>query len=233
MLQNYRGLLFAVKAYRVNDRERDVTTMNRIGRPREFDRDKALQRAMEIFWDRGYEGTTLTDLQKAMGGITAPSFYAAFGSKEDLFREAVELYKTTYGAPGLEALMEGQTAREAVAAMLSASVDLVCGHGRPRGCLIVLSGINCAAANEGVADFLRAQRATREKVLRARVRRGIAEGDLPASANVGGLVSFYTSVLDGMAMRARDGASRKELRVIVTCALAAWDTAVRSPADGL
>jgi len=204
--------------------------VSRIGRPREFDRDQAVRRAMDIFWAQGYEGTTLADLQKAMGGITAPSFYAAFGSKEDLFREVVELYKETQGAPITKALNEGATARASVEAMLRASATHVCGHDNPRGCMMVLSGINCTAANKGVEDFLREQRTLREKLVRQRLRRGVAEGDLPASTDVNGLVTFYTSVLDGMAMRARDGASRKALGDIVKYAMAAWDTVVRSGA---
>src|ERR671931_1576682 len=101
--------------------------MSRTGRPRDFDRDEALQRATQLFWGQGYEATTLADLQKAMGGITAPSFYAAFGSKEELFREAVELYKRTEGAPIAKALSEGPTARSSVEAMLRASAESVCG----------------------------------------------------------------------------------------------------------
>lgn len=198
--------------------------MSRTGRPREFDRDQALLRAMEIFWAQGYEGTTLADLQKAMGGLTAPSFYAAFGSKEDLFREAVELYKKTQGGPIGKALTEGPTARASVEAMLRASAESVCGPGTPRGCMMVLAGINCAATNKSVEDFLREQRALREKGLRQRLRRGIADGDLPASTDINGLVSFYTSILDGMAIRARDGASRKALTDIVRYAMAAWDS---------
>lgn len=193
------------------------------GRPREFDRDKALLRAMEIFWAQGYEATTLADLQKAMGGIAAPSFYAAFGSKEDLFREAVELYKETQGAPILKALKESRTARAAIEAMLWASVESVGGDRHPRGCMMVLGGINCAASNKGVEELLREQRGMREKVLRQRLRRGISDGDLPASTDVNRLVSFYTSVLDGLSIRARDGASRKALGDIVVCAMAAWD----------
>lgn len=202
--------------------------MSRTGRPREFDRDEALQRAMKIFWAQGYEATTLADLQKAMGGLTPPSIYAAFGSKEDLFREAVELYKKLQGAPIGKALAEGPTARASVEAMLRAAAQSVCGQSNPRGCMLVLAGIGCAAANKGVEDFLREQRALRERGLRQRLRRGIAEGDLPASTAVNALVSFYTSILDGMAMRARDGASRKALEDIVTVAMAAWDTAVQS-----
>jgi AcrR family transcriptional regulator len=197
--------------------------MSRTGRPREFDRDEALQRAMRLFWAQGYEGTTLADLQKAMGGITAPSFYAAFGSKQELFREAVELYKKTQGTPVVRALLEGPTARASVEAMLRVAAESVCGQSNPRGCLMLLGGINCTSANKDIEDFLREQRASRQKIIRQRLRRGIDEGDLPASTDVNGLVSFYTSVADGMAIRARHGASRKSLGAIVEYAMAAWD----------
>lgn len=198
--------------------------MSRTGRPREFDRQEALQRATELFWAQGYEGATLADLQKAMGGITAPSFYAAFGSKEVLFREAVELYKRTQGAPVAQALTKWPTARASVEGMLRAAVQSVCQQGKPHGCLMVLGAINCMPANKAVEDFMREQRATREKLLRQRLRRGIAEGDLAASADINALTSFYASIIDGMAIRARDGASRKTLNAIVNCAMAAWDS---------
>ena len=185
--------------------------MSRIGRPREFDRDEALERAMKLFWAQGYEGTTLSDMKKAMGGITAPRFYAAFGSKEEL--------------------LEGPTARASFEAMLRAAAESVCGQGNPRGCLMVLGGINCTSANKGIEDFLREQRAIREKVIRQRLRQGIADGDLPPSTAVNGLVAFYTSVADGMAIRARDGASRKALGDIVKCAMAAWDAIIQSDKD--
>jgi AcrR family transcriptional regulator len=200
--------------------------MSRIGRPREFDRDEAVERATQLFWRHGYEATTLADLQQAMGGITAPSFYAAFGSKEALFREAVERYKKKQEPIG-KALAEGPTARSSIEAMLRASADSVGGRNNPRGCMIVLSGISCSPANKGVEDFLREQRALREKGIRQRLRKGIAEGDLPSSTDINGLVSFYISILDGLAMRAKDGASRKALGDIVKFAMAAWDTVMQ------
>jgi AcrR family transcriptional regulator len=206
--------------------------MSRIGRPREFDRDEALHKAMKLFWAQGYEGATLADLQKAMGGITAPSFYAAFGSKEALFREVVELYKQSQGALVVEALAQGPTARASIEAMLRAAVTSVCGQGNPRGCLMVLSAINCMPANKGIEDFLREQRSLREKLIRQRLQRGVAKGDMPRGADVGALVSFYTSVVDGMAIRARDGASRKTLNAIVDCAMAAWDQLAGKTAAG-
>jgi AcrR family transcriptional regulator len=197
--------------------------MKQLGRPREFDRDKALEKAMELFWAQGYEGATLTDLQNAMGGITAPSFYAAFGSKEALFKEAVELYHKIQGAPIVKALMEGPTARASIEAWLHAAAKSVCQAGTPRGCLVVLGAINCMPANKGIEDFMREQRSLREKFIRQRLRRGIAEGDMPERADVNALASFYASIIDGLSIRARDGASRKTLAAIVDCAMAAWD----------
>lgn len=200
--------------------------MSRVGRPREFDRDEAVRRAMKLFWAKGYEATSLTELQDVMGGITAPSFYAAFGSKEALFREAVELYKDVEGAAIARALEEGLTARAAVEAMLRRSVASICSNDNPRGCLIVLGGVNCSSGNKGIEEFLREQRALREQALRRRLRQGIMDGDLPAGADVGGLANFYTSILDGLAMRAKDGASRKVLGRVVTYAMAAWEAVV-------
>ena len=198
--------------------------MSRTGRPREFDRQHALQQAVELFWAQGYEGTTLADLQQAMGGITAPSFYAAFGSKEALFREVVERYKETEGAPVLKALVEGATARASIEGMLRAAVKHFCGQRSPRGCLMVLGGINCTPANKGVEDFLREQRSLRQTVIRQRLRRGVANGDAPSGVDLDAVASFYTTVVDGMAIQARDGASRKTLSGVVDGAMAAWDS---------
>jgi len=206
--------------------------MSRIGRPREFDRDEALQRAMELFWAQGYEGATLADLQRAMGGITAPSFYAAFGSKEELFKEAVELYHKTQGAPMVKSLMEASDTRASIEGLLRAAAGSFCQRHKPRGCLIVLGAINCTSANKGIEDFMGEQRAIREKFMRQRLHRGIAEGDLSRATDINVLASFYASIVDGMAIRSKDGASRKTLNAIIECAMAAWDKlAERNAAD--
>ena len=196
------------------------------GRPRSFDREEALRRAMRVFWARGYQGATLAELQKAMGGLTAPSVYAAFGSKESLFREAVELYSRTLGVPMVKALAEEPSARASMEALLRAAVQAFCKPGAPRGCMLVLAAINSTPANKGVQDYLRGLRARRQQVIRQRLRRGVAEGELPAGLNLGALASFYTTVVDGLAIQARDGASRKALEFAVRCAMAAWDREV-------
>jgi AcrR family transcriptional regulator len=197
--------------------------MAKRGRPREFDREDALLRAMRVFWAHGYEGATLTDLQKAMGGITAPSFYAAFGSKEKLFREAVELYSSTLGAPMMKALEEEPRAREAIRKLLETAVEAFRKPGMPRGCMLVLAAINGVPANQGVRDFVHRLRARRRRAIRRRLERGVAEGELPRNLDTGALASFYTTVIDGLAIHARDGASRKALQLAVRCAMAAWD----------
>src|SRR5215475_1081680 len=122
-------------------------TLNR-GRPRGFDREEALRRAMEAFWEKGYEGASLDDLLAAMGGISPPSFYAAFGSKEQLFFEVVERYAKTLGSRPVQALERGSTAREGIEAMLREAVAIFCSPDMPPGCVVVLGAINCAPANK-------------------------------------------------------------------------------------
>lgn len=194
------------------------------GRPRTFDRREALRRAMDVFWTVGYEGATLTDLQAAMGGITAPSFYAAFGSKEALFREAVELYSSTLGAPVIKALDEQPTARGAIAAVLEAAVNAFCKPGKPRGCMLVVAALN--SADKGVQSHLRALRARRRNVIRKRLVRAVREGELPGGVDPDAPASFYTTLIDGLAIQAKDGASRRTLDLAVHSAMAAWDTIV-------
>src|SRR5258706_12088937 len=122
------------------------------GRPRSFSREQALERALELFWARGYEGATLSDLQEAMGGITAPSFYAAFGSKEGLFREVVELYSATQGTPMVTALTQGATARASIEGLLRAALAAFFQRNCPRGCLLVLSAANLRPGKHGVPE---------------------------------------------------------------------------------
>jgi AcrR family transcriptional regulator len=201
----------------------------RIGRPRGFDRNEALSQAMELFWARGYEGTTLTELQRLMG-INAPSFYAAFGSKEALFREIVELYRQTEGRAPAEALNGGATAREAIEALLRTAAESFSQPGKPSGCLLVVGAVNCSQANRGIGDYLHDMRRERQKVIRQRLQRGVRDGDLPKGADLAALAFFYITVMDGLAMQARDGASRKALLAAVDASMAAWGTLTQQAA---
>jgi len=196
------------------------------GRPREFDRDKALRQAMAVFWEKGYEGASLDDLQAAMGDISPPSFYAAFGSKVQLFYEVVALYAGTVGSRPIRALEARSTAREGVAVMLREFVDLFCSSVTPRGCLVLLGAINCAPANRSVHDHLLSYRVEIPKVISKRLQRGVTEGDVPQGVDLGPPVSFYASLILGLAIRARDGTSRKALLAGVNGAMAAWNALI-------
>lgn len=192
------------------------------GRPRSFDREEALRRAMAVFWTRGYEGASLGDLTAAMG-INRPSLYAAFGCKEALFREAVQLYDASESEPVQQALDAAPTARAAVEAMLRANADAYAHPKKPRGCMIVLSSLVGAPEHEELRRFLARLRRQGEADLRRRIERGIAEGDVPRQADAQRLAAFYTTVLQGLSVQARDGASRKTLQTIVDDAMTAWD----------
>lgn len=197
--------------------------MAKRGRPSTFDREEALERAMELFWARGYEGVTLDDLLVAMGGITPPSLYHAFGSKERLFLKAADLYLATIGDPTLRALEEGKTAREAVEAMLRLTAESFSAPGKPHGCLLVLGATNCAPSNKGPQDYLRAIRQRAPEVIEQRLKRAVVEGDLPPHLDTAAVAAFYATVIHGLGVRAGDGASREALIAAVDGAMAAWD----------
>ncbi|MFC5825695.1 TetR/AcrR family transcriptional regulator [Nonomuraea insulae] len=193
------------------------------GRPRGFDRDLALRQAMITFWERGYEGTSMADLTTAMG-IASASIYAGFGAKEQLFREAVELYGATEGARPLHLLETAGTAREGVAQALRANADRFADPATPPGCMVVLSALTGTTQNAGLRGFLAERRALVPHSFRRRLEQGIKDGDVTAGTDVDAVADFYAAVLQGMAIHSRDGATRARLETVIACALAAWDT---------
>jgi AcrR family transcriptional regulator len=194
------------------------------GRPRAFDRTGALGRAMEVFWEHGYEGTSISDLTAAMG-INSPSLYAAFGCKEELFREAVAYYDETMGETAAAELRDRPTAREAIASVLRHHAVVFCDPDKPRGCMIVLTATT--GRSQPVHDHLAGWRLALERDFTERIERGIADGDVPAGADAAAIAAFYNTVNHGMAIQARDGADRTKLSAIAEAAISAWDGLIR------
>lgn len=192
------------------------------GRPREFDREAALRKAMMMFWERGYEGTSVGDLTGVLG-IAKPSLYAAFGCKEELFREAVELYDRVEGGAAEVALNEAPTARSAVELMLRANVEAYTHPEKPSGCMIVLAALLGTTESRPVREYLAELRRKGQADLERRFDRAIGDGDLPATTHPQSLGAFYSTVLQGLSIQARDGASREALTRIVDDAMSAWE----------
>jgi AcrR family transcriptional regulator len=190
------------------------------GRPRAFDREKALRAALDVFRERGYEATTLPQLQKVMGGLAPPSFYAAFKSKEALFLEALELYAESMGSRPRRALEGGATAQAGVEGLLNEAIETFGARGEPKGCLVILGSMNCFSPVPQAR--LREMRSRLPAFIEARIRRGIREGDVPKGADVKAMAAFYTSVVHGIALRARDEATRDELKATLRGAMSAW-----------
>lgn len=191
------------------------------GRPRAFDRHDALAKAMQVFWMRGYEGASLADLTDAMG-INRPSLYAAFGNKEELFAEALALYEEIEGALVTRLLDQAPTARDGIEATLRYNARVYVEEGRPRGCMIVLSLLVGTPESDTVRALLAERRNAGEDELRLRIERGKAEGDVSSGSDAAHLAAFYTAVLHGMSIKARDGAGRTELDDIVSAAMRGW-----------
>ncbi|GAA4763508.1 TetR/AcrR family transcriptional regulator [Stakelama sediminis] len=190
------------------------------GRPREFDLDEALTAALRVFWSKGYEGASLTELTKAMG-ITRPSLYAAYGNKEELFRKALDLYereKLAYTRGALDA----PTAKGVAERFLYGAMAAQCSEYEPHGCLGVITSVACGAEAEAIREEVIARRQSSRQAIIDRFEKGKAEGDLPPETDPGALTSYLMAVLQGMAIQAGAGAKREDLEQVVETTLAMW-----------
>ena len=194
------------------------------GRPRSFDREAALNAAMEVFWTKGYEAASISDLTAAMG-INPPSLYAAFGDKEKLFLATIEQYASSRSD---NLCPEQPTARDAIETYLRFKADLLSGSGHPRGCMLMVAFFTAANASPALNAHLSKKRAEAREHMRQRIKQGIAEGDVPEGTDAGALADFYLTVTSGMAQQARDGATRKALMVTVDHAMAAFPVAPKA-----
>ena len=193
------------------------------GRPRAFDRDAALAQATRLFWQKGYEATSIADLTATMG-IGSPSLYAAFGSKEALYSEALQHYNDAYEHLVWGRFRSAGTARDAVSSYLTESAAVLTGSvvDIPLGCMVTLS----SAGDEGhpeLGDRVRAARAVTLERLQARLSQAVVDGELAGATDVPALARFVQTVQSGMSILARDGASRAELEAVADIAMLRWD----------
>jgi AcrR family transcriptional regulator len=191
------------------------------GRPREFDRGQALEAAMMLFWRHGYDGTSIAQLTSAMG-VAAPSLYAAFGSKQQLYREALQLYVRTLGEIGVARLAEAATAREGVHAVLKAAASAFTRRDVPPGCMIGVGALRCAEDNEAAEQATASLRQLSYDAVLSRVQRAKAEGELDPESNPTAIADLYAAIVEGMSVLARDGAHRARLLRLADLAMAAW-----------
>lgn len=189
------------------------------GRPRGFDRAKALEAATQAFWQHGFEATSIADLTRAMG-IGAPSLYAAFGDKKSLFREVVASYQRTHGAFASVALDSEPNAYAGVTRMLKLAASAYTDSAHPRGCLVISAAINCTSAD--IEALLRTERNANVADLERRIRADISASTLPPGTDARALAVFTAATIQGMSHQARDGATREDLEKVAATAMLAW-----------
>ncbi len=190
------------------------------GRPANFDHEEALEKALQVFWSRGYEGTSMSELTEALA-INKPSIYAAFGNKETLFRKALARYATGPAAFVGEAMNE-PTAHQVVEKFLTQAVDFFSDKSTPNGCMIVQGALTCGQGSSKIQQELVAYRSSIETTLTKRFELAKTQGDLAANANTKQLAKYIATIHQGMSVQATSGATREELLAIVEMALKNW-----------
>lgn len=204
--------------------------MARTGRPRAFDRNDAVDQAMQLFWQHGYDSTSLSLLKAELGGgISAPSFYAAFGSKEALFDECVQRYLTTF-AQVTECLWdETLPPRQAIETALRQSARMQCDDGHPKGCMVTLGVMSAPSPeNAHVAQALTHSRARTRAGIIACVERGVSEGLLADDTNAAAIATVFDSFLQGISILARDDTPIENIDAAITQVMRTWDVMASS-----
>ncbi|WP_213989967.1 TetR/AcrR family transcriptional regulator [Sodalis sp. dw_96] len=201
--------------------------MAQMGRPRRFDRDKAIDQALHLFWEQGYEATSLTQLKAAIGGgISAPSFYAAFASKEALFQECARRYLSQYATVTEYLWDTGLAPRPALETALRASAKMQCERGHPKGCMVALAVMSAPSPeNAAVTQSLTQSRTRTRAGITGCIERGIADGELAPTTDARALATVFDGFLLGLSTLARDGVGYPVLNAAIDRIMTAWDTA--------
>jgi AcrR family transcriptional regulator len=196
--------------------------MARTGRPRTFDRSHAIDLAMQTFWTHGYDSTSLSLLKDAMGGISAPSFYAAFHSKEALFEEVLDRYLQTHGQVMASLYDPEISPREAVEQALLRSALMQTNSDHPPGCLLVISATTCPSEASAVQDILKQDRLNTRQGFQRCVARAMAVGELPSDTDAKSTGLMLDTFVRGFTSQARDGVSFARLRGSIQSMMKSW-----------
>lgn len=190
------------------------------GRPLKFDQDKALEKALHLFWTQGYEGTSMAELTEALG-VNKPSIYAAFGNKETLFRKALDRYLSG-PADYVAAAIQAPTAKEVAITFLNNAVEVMTNVNSPRGCMVVQGALSCGQGASLIQQELVGYRQRYEDALARRFEQAKVTGDLPEDAQPRELAKYLATLHQGLSVQATSGASRQELQAVVEMALKQW-----------
>lgn len=197
--------------------------MAKMGRPRQFDRDAALDAALRLFWAQGFEPTSLSQLKETMGGLSNASFYGSFGSKEALFREVVTRYIATHGQATASLKDDAMPPRQAVEAALRNSARMQTALSHPPGCLIAIGASNCSLDHAAIDRFLADERRRNREGFERHVARAVESGELPPQTDVPALARLFNGFLLGMTLEVRDGVPFEELDSAITALMMLWD----------
>jgi AcrR family transcriptional regulator len=197
------------------------------GRPRTFDRDVALNKALSVFWQRGYEPTTIAELCAAME-INPPSLYAAFGNKAQLFMEAARHYEDVYWAEAWRRLEEQSDLHRGMKVFFRDAARILTSQDAPSGCMVVMGAANVSKNAEEIQEALKALREEAKEHFLRRLKKAASAGDIPRGTDVKSLAATLNTVLEGMSVQARDGISRTELERIGRNAMALLPASDRS-----
>ncbi len=200
----------------------DDSLKKKRGRPKCFDEQQALEKAMLLFWEHGYEATSISDLTQALE-LTAPSLYSSFGDKAGLFYKCIDYYLAHEACPIVPIFLEAKTAKVAFELYLYDNVKRLAQPNKPAGCMLVVATMNCSDNAQAVQHNILEKRLQTKQKLFERLEQGVANGDLPVTAPLQEMTDFYATVVQGLTIQARDGATVEQLHKVVEHAMRAWE----------
>lgn len=199
-----------------------VASVRRRGRPKCFNEQRALEKAMLLFWQYGYEATSISDLTHALG-ITAPSLYSSFGDKAGLFEKCLDYYLAHEACAIEQIFSQAKTAKIAMELYLRENLKSLVQANKPKGCMLVVSTMNCSTANHEIQQHLLEKRNITKSKIYQRLEQGQIAGDIPQTTDLAAMTDFYVTLLQGMTIQARDGATIQQLEKVVQTAIKTWD----------